>query len=135
MENKAYAAALDAAAEKFKKILEGQLARIEDMKSQGDFTDYSKLDTIKIGICGGDGIGPIISAEASEVLKFILSDLEASGKVKFINIEGLTFKNVTFQIFHLHECCYFCWETETRTRIAGVSDRFPNLLEDLPLFV
>ena len=93
MENKAYAAALDAAAEKFKKILEGQLARIEDMKSQGDFTDYSKLDTIKIGICGGDGIGPIISAEASEVLKFILSDLEASGKVKFINIEGLTLEN------------------------------------------
>lgn len=93
MENKAYAAALDAAAEKFKKILECQLARIEDMKSQGDFTDYSKLDTIKIGICGGDGIGPIISAEASEVLKFILSDLEASGKVKFINIEGLTLEN------------------------------------------
>ena len=93
MENKAYAAALDAAAEKFKKILEGQIARIEDMKSQGDFTDYSKLDTIKIGICGGDGIGPIISAEASEVLKFILSDLEASGKVKFINIEGLTLEN------------------------------------------
>ena len=33
MENKAYAAALDAAAEKFKKILEGQLARKEEMKS------------------------------------------------------------------------------------------------------
>lgn len=63
------------------------------MKSQGDFTDYSKLETIKIGVCGGDGIGPIISAEAEKVLKYILSDLEESGKVKFISIEGLTLEN------------------------------------------
>ena len=93
MESKDYTAALDLAAEKFKKILEGQLERIEDMKSQGDFTDYSKLETIKIGVCGGDGIGPIISAEAERVLEYILSDLKASGKVKFINIEGLTLEN------------------------------------------
>ena len=26
-----------------------------------------------------------------------------------------------------------CWEAGTRTRIAGVSDRFPNRLEDLPI--
>ena len=32
MESKDYTAALDLAAEKFKKILEGQLERIEDMK-------------------------------------------------------------------------------------------------------
>lgn len=93
MESKDYTSALDLAAEKFKKILEGQLERIEDMKSQGDFTDYSKLETIKIGVCGGDGIGPIISAEAEKVLKYILSDLEESGKVKFISIEGLTLEN------------------------------------------
>ena len=93
MENKDYTASLELAAEKFKKILEGQLERIEDMKSQGVFTDYSKLETIKIGVCGGDGIGPIISSEAERVLKYILSDLEASGKVRFINIEGLTLEN------------------------------------------
>ena len=91
MEN--YKENLDLACEKFRKILENQLARVEDMKAQGDFTDYSALDTIKIGICGGDGIGPIISAEAEKVLKFILSDLEASGKVAFKTIDGLTIEN------------------------------------------
>ena len=84
---------LDLACEKFRKILEGQLKRIEDMKSQGDFTDYASIDTIKIGVCGGDGIGPIITAEAARVLQFMLSDLVESGKVKFITIDGLTLEN------------------------------------------
>ena len=84
---------LDEACAKFRKILEGQLTRVEDMKSQGDFTDYSKLDTIKIGVCGGDGIGPTITREARRVLEFILSDLVESGKVKFVDIDGLTIEN------------------------------------------
>ncbi len=91
MEN--YKESLDLACEKFRKILEGQLSRVEDMKAQGDFTDYSSLDTIRIGICGGDGIGPIISAEAEKVLRFILADLEGSGKVSFKTIDGLTIEN------------------------------------------
>ena len=84
---------LDLACEKFRKILEGQLKRVEDMKAQGDFTDYAAIDTIKIGVCGGDGIGPIITKEAARVLEFILSDLVESGKVKFIAIDGLTLEN------------------------------------------
>ena len=84
---------LDAACEKFRKILESQLARVENMKSQGDFTDYSALETIKIGVCGGDGIGPTITKEARRVLEFILDDLVKAGKVKFITIDGLTIEN------------------------------------------
>lgn len=84
---------LDAACEKFRAILEKQLVRVEDMKAQGDFTDYDALDTIKIGICGGDGIGPTISKEAERVLKFILSKEEAAGRVEFITIDGLTIEN------------------------------------------
>lgn len=84
---------LDLACEKFRKILEKQLVRVEDMKAQGDFTDYASLDTIKIGVCGGDGIGPTISAEARRVLEFMLSDLVESGKVAFYDIEGLTIEN------------------------------------------
>ena len=84
---------LEEACAKFRAILEKQLVRVEDMKAQGDFTDYDKLDTIKIGICGGDGIGPTISAEAERVLRFVLSDLEASGKVSFKTIDGLTIEN------------------------------------------
>ena len=88
-----YTKNLDEACEKFRKILENQLKRVEDMKAQGDFTDYATLDTIKIGVCGGDGIGPIITKEAARVLKFMLSDLVESGKVTFVEIDGLTIEN------------------------------------------
>ena len=88
-----YTKNLDEACEKFREILKKQLARVEDMKAQGDFTDYSALETIKIGVCGGDGIGPIITKEAARVLKFMLSDLVESGKVTFIDIDGLTIEN------------------------------------------
>ena len=91
MEN--YKNNLDLACEKFRKILEEQLVRVEDMKSQGDFVDYTSLDKLIIGVCGGDGIGPIISAEAERVLAFMLSDLVDAGKVEFRTIDGLTIEN------------------------------------------
>lgn len=84
---------LDAACAKFRKIVEDQLTRVENMKAQGDFADYSALDTIKIGICGGDGIGPTITAEARRILEFMLADLEREGRVKFITVDGLTIEN------------------------------------------
>ena len=84
---------LEAACAKFRKILEGQLTRVENMKAQGDFTDYASLQTIKIGVCGGDGIGPTITAEAQRVLEYILSDLCKSGKIRFVTIDGLTLEN------------------------------------------
>lgn len=84
---------LDEACKKFRKILEGQLVRIENMKAQDDFTDYSKIEKIRIGVCGGDGIGPIITREAARVLKYILADLVGCGKVEFVDIEGLTLEN------------------------------------------
>ncbi len=85
--------ALHEACDKFTKILKDQLVRIENMKAQGDFVDYASLDTIRIGVCGGDGIGPIISAEARRVLEFMLADLVESGKVTFVDIDGLTIEN------------------------------------------
>ena len=93
MDMEEYKTQLDVACEKFRKILEKQLVRVEDMKSQGDFVDYKALDCIKIGVCGGDGIGPIISAQARRVLEFILDDLVKAGKVEFKDIEGLTIEN------------------------------------------
>ena len=84
---------LDEACAKFRAILERQLTRVENMKAQGDFVDYEKLDKIRIGVCGGDGIGPVITKVASEVLSFILSDLVEAGRVEFVNIEGLTLEN------------------------------------------
>ena len=93
MEKEEYKAQLDLACEKFRKLMADQLVRVEDMKAQGDFVDYEALDCIKIGVCGGDGIGPIISAQARRVLEFILADLVKTGKVEFKDIEGLTIEN------------------------------------------
>ena len=77
----------------FEKLIKDQLDRIKMMKSQKDFVDYKSLDTIKIGICGGDGIGPVITKEAERVLKFLLKDAVSSGKVEFKDIDGLTIEN------------------------------------------
>lgn len=77
----------------FEKIIKSQLDRIKMMKSQKDFVNYNKLDKIKIGICGGDGIGPVITKEAERVLKFLLADAVNSGKVEFKDIDGLTIEN------------------------------------------
>ncbi|MBR2929970.1 MAG: isocitrate/isopropylmalate dehydrogenase family protein [Clostridia bacterium] len=84
---------IDTALEKFKRILEEQLARVEDMKSQGDFTDYGALDKLRIGVCPGDGIGPTITKAAKTVLEYILKDKIDEGRVEFIDIEGLTLEN------------------------------------------
>ena len=88
-----YTQELELACAKFRAIVEAQLSRVEDMKAQGDFVDYAALDTIRIGVCGGDGIGPIITKEAERVLRFILADSVESGKVEFVTIDGLTLEN------------------------------------------
>ena len=84
---------LDRACEKFRAILEEQLTRVENMKAQGDFVDYDSLPEIKIGVCGGDGIGPVITREARRVLEYMLRDEVRAGKARFIEIEGLTIEN------------------------------------------
>lgn len=85
-----YAAQISAAKEAFGKLLEEQLTRVEDMKAQGGFLDYAALDTIKIGVCGGDGIGPAITAQAQRILEYLLADEVKAGKVEFKVIDGLT---------------------------------------------
>ena len=74
-------------------ILNKQLDRIEKMKAQTDFVDYSKLPVIKIGIVGGDGIGPQITAQAKRVIEYLLADDVKSGKIELVDIEGLTIEN------------------------------------------
>jgi isocitrate dehydrogenase (NAD+) len=81
---------IELAKERFGQLLEEQLKRVENMKAQGDFIDYKSLDQIIIGVCGGDGIGPAITAQAERVLKYLLKDDVASGRIVFRNIEGLT---------------------------------------------
>ncbi len=78
------------AKEKFEKILEKQLKRVEMINSNKEFKNFKALDTITIGVCGGDGIGPRITGEGQKILEFLLKDEVAKGKVRFKVIDGLT---------------------------------------------
>lgn len=81
---------IEKAKEKFVELLKKQLTRVEEMKAQGDFVDYKSLDKIVIGVCGGDGIGPAITAQAQRVLEYLLKDDIKKGKIEFKVIDGLT---------------------------------------------
>ncbi len=79
--------------EKFEAIVKEQLARVEMMKQQKDFVNYKELDKIVIGVCGGDGIGPAITAQAHRVLEHLLAEDIKKGRIEFRVIEGLTIEN------------------------------------------
>lgn len=76
--------------DQFEAVVESQRKRIADMKAQDDFIDYSKLDKLIIGVCGGDGIGPMITGMAQHALETLLADKVKAGKVEFRVIDGLT---------------------------------------------
>lgn len=120
------------ATEHFAKVLEEQLARVERMKAQKEFVDFENLDTIVIGICGGDGIGPRITNAAQRVLEFLLKDEVANGKVKFNIIDDLTIEkraeqNVAIPESALNELkkCHVILKGPTTTPRAG--DPWPNV--------
>lgn len=79
--------------EAFEKIVSQQLARVEAMKQETDFIDYPSLDQIIIGVIGGDGIGPAITAQAHRILAELLSEEVKAGKVVFRVIDGCTIEN------------------------------------------
>ena len=120
------------AVDAFEKLVRKQLARNEEIKKIGDFVDYAKLDKIIIGICGGDGIGPVITQESARVLKFLLKDDVASGKIEFRNIDGLTIENRIAKMQPIpDECmaqlkeCHVILKGPTTTPQAG--DGLPNI--------
>jgi len=82
--------AIERAKAHFETLLIEQMDRVERMKAAEDWIDYSKLEPIVIGVVGGDGIGPYISAEARRVLEYLLKDEVESGKVEIRNVEGLS---------------------------------------------
>ena len=85
--------AIERAKEHFGKILEQQLERVERLKQNQEWTDYTSAKPIIIGVIGGDGIGPSITAEAQRVLENLLKEQVEAGKVELRPIEGLTIEN------------------------------------------
>ena len=79
------------ACDAFRVLLEEQLRRIDNMNT--DKVDFSAKETVTIGIIRGDGIGPVIMEHALCVMKKLLADEIASGKIILKDIEGLTIEN------------------------------------------
>ena len=127
-----YEAQIQAATEKFAALLEEQLKRVDGLKAQGDFIDYSKLDKIIIGVCGGDGIGPTITAQSKRVLEHLLADEIRAGKVEFKDIDGLTIENrvkvmkaIPDDVMEELKACHVILKGPTHTPNAG--DGYPNI--------
>ena len=74
----------------FEKLLVNQLERIRRMKENDEKVDYKNKKQIIIGICGGDGIGPIITFQAKRILSKVLENEIKRGRIVLKDIEGLT---------------------------------------------
>ena len=77
----------------FEKIIKEQLARNEKMKADMAALESGKKESITIGLIDGDGIGPIILGVAKNVLKQLLKEEIAAGKIVLKDIKGLTLEN------------------------------------------
>jgi len=121
-----------AATEKFKKLLEEQLERVDRINASKESIDFTKLDKIVIGICGGDGIGPTITAASQTVLEDMLADEVKAGKVEFKVIDGLTIENraacnkaIPDDVLEELKACHVILKGPTTTPRAG--DPWPNI--------
>ncbi len=128
----AYEAQIETAKTHFGKILEEQLARVERLKQQPDWLDFNQIKPIKVGMIGGDGIGPTIAIESQRVLEYLLRDQVKSGKVEFRAIEGLTIENRAAHLKSIPEDvlaqikeCHVTLKGPTHTPEQG--DGWPNL--------
>ena len=117
---------------KFEELVRSQIERSDRIKAQKDFVDYDNLDKIIIGVCGGDGIGPIITKESARVLKFLLDDEVKAGKIEFRDIDGLTIENraaagkaIPDDVLAELKACHVILKGPTTTPRAG--DKWPNI--------
>ncbi len=78
----------------FRNLLMDQLSRVMEMEEGSKPPkNFRELSKITIGICPGDGIGPIIMEQAERLLRVVLRDEIASGRIVLKPIEGLTIEN------------------------------------------
>ncbi len=120
------------ALDKFEALVREQLARNEKIKAQKEFVDFDNLDKIIIGVCGGDGIGPIITKESARVLEYMLANDVKAGKVEFKVIDGLTIENrvavmkaIPDDVLAELKECHVILKGPTTTPQAG--DPWPNI--------
>jgi len=124
--------AIERAKEHFGGLLEAQLQRVDQMKSGDGWADYSSLQPIVIGVIGGDGIGPYITEQAVRVLKYVLAEQIAEGKVELRDIPGLdiesrvkAMKALPDDVLKAIKQCHVILKGPLTTPKKG--DKWPNL--------
>ncbi len=124
--------AIRKAQEHFGKVFEEQLERVERLKREEPWQDFSKIKPVVIGILGGDGIGPYISAEAQRILERLLKQQVSAGKVQFHVIDGLTIENrarhmkaIPDEVLKEIKQCHVTLKGPTHTPEQG--DGWPNI--------
>ncbi len=88
-----YTHLIEEATAHYKSLLEEQLRRQTRMETASPAKDFAKAERIVVGLVPGDGIGPIIMEQAERVLRKLLADDLASGRVELRAISGLTIEN------------------------------------------
>ncbi|MCL1848062.1 MAG: isocitrate/isopropylmalate family dehydrogenase [Clostridiales bacterium] len=120
------------AGERFAALVEEQISRVEALAASGDFIDFKEARPLIIGLCGGDGIGPIISAECMRVLRYLLADKLEKGDIVLKDIQGLTIDNrskagktIPDEVLEEMLGCHVILKGPTMTPQQG--DGYPNL--------
>ena len=129
MANKAF---IEKAKDHFGVLLQEQLDRVEIMKKDASWINYTDLDKIIVGVCWGDGIGEVISKHAERVLKYMLQEEVDKGRVEFKDISGLTIENrvkhnkaIPDDVIEELKACHVILKGPTTTPQAG--DEWPNI--------
>ena len=124
--------AIESAGIHFQNILHEQLARIEEIKANQEWTNFDNIKPVRIGMLGGDGIGPFISAESQRVLERLLKDAVKQGQVVFDDIPGLTIENrakhlksIPEDVLNKIKECHVTLKGPTHTPEKG--DPWPNI--------
>lgn len=86
-------AAIRRAKEHLGRLLEAQMKRMEAVKAAPGWIDYKSLSPLRIGVLAGDGIGPSVTTQARRVLEALLAEEIDGGRVRIVDLEGLTFEN------------------------------------------
>ena len=84
---------INKAKEIFGELVASQADRIERMKNEKPTPDYQNLDQIIIGYIPGDGIGPAIMDQTLRVLRTLLAEPIAAGKVVLREIPSMSIES------------------------------------------
>ena len=85
--------AIEDAVEAFRALLIEQYERASEMKNAKPPKDFTALDRIRIGLVGGDGIGPYLMRESLRVAEALLADELTSGKIEFVPVSGMSIED------------------------------------------